>query len=132
MNLEIIENTFTIDKKLNINRALSKREFLKFIRENKREIQIKNPPYITYKLNCIYENNQILLLLFFKSDKLTGLNFTIESEIYGKSWDDFSKEKEIKRKRDLEKLVKAMKLTVPIDLDYDEKSGYSSATIRFT
>ncbi|MCW7471783.1 hypothetical protein [Leptospira kanakyensis] len=132
MNLEIIQNTFTIDKKLKINRELSKREFLKFKSENKTEIHIDNPPYITYKLNCSYGNYQLLLLLFFNNEILTLLNFTIDSEIYGISWDDFSEKNEIKRKRDLEKLVKAMKLSVPIDLSYDEKSGYSSATIRYT
>ncbi|EKJ87111.1 hypothetical protein CLV96_3970 [Leptospira meyeri] len=131
MNLEIKQNTFIIDNELKINSSLLRRDFLNINTGKKAEPHIKNPPYNSYSLECSYENYQLIFILYFKNELLSSIVFTIDSELYGKSWDDYSEEKEIARKTEIEKLLEKMKLTIPAEAYYDIKGGISAAIIRY-
>lgn len=102
--------------------------------------QIINDPFRSYALGKRIIGDRIFhVVLYFYKEKLESIHLADSSEEFGASWDEWSEEKELKRKEAHDRWLIAETGNAShvyrwgeIISPYDPRSGGSSITIRYS
>lgn len=136
MKIDIETGDFELKSGLVISGELTRAGFLASAEGSVSEVFVCNTPFSSYRFKDIEDS--LLLVIYFERDKVQSLGILKDGPVYGVSWDDWTKEKEMQRKKDNEAWLKIRGLTDGAHYPwgdvysvYDEISGYSRIMIGF-
>ncbi len=133
--------TFELKKQLFVvNGSFSKNDFLDSdLGHNARRI-IHNEPHISYGLYpCVLKKNTFPLCFYFFGEKLDSLDLNMQVPDLENSWENYSEEKEIKRKQLHDQWLSDMGIKTDfnyawgkITSSFDPRGGSSNIGIQYT
>ena len=122
-----------------ISPSLSRSDFLASPMAEGASICIKNEPWCSWDLcQAVVPDGRWYLRLFFYGEKLTTVELSFADANEERSWSDWSKEKELARKRRHDQVLSQTLETQPylfswgrVNSNFDERSGSSSIVISY-
>lgn len=119
-----------------LSKETTRDAFLRSPEGLKASVLVKNEAWCSFKFAVPEES--IVLAVFFKDELLESVQLCLTGSAYGSSWQDWSEEKEMERKRANDGLLFKNGL-VPgekyswgtVWSGYDSKGGFSSAVLRY-
>jgi hypothetical protein len=122
-----------------VDPALTREAFLASPLAEGHEIFVQNEPWCSYKLKRFpVQDTEFIVVLFFADQRLTTVSlFDALPELTGGSWDDWSEEKEMARKRRHEEWLARWDLPIgtypwgTVDSVYDPRSGASDIWVTY-
>ena len=102
-------------------------------------VAVKNEPHCSFNAKAQkIAGHPFIITLYFKRSTLTNLELFADDDQFGTSWDDWSEEKELERKKFHETWLKSVLGDPPYHYDwgsveshYDAKGGSSSISIKY-
>jgi hypothetical protein len=100
------------------------------------EVSVKNEPWCSFRFED--HEDSMGVIVFFKGEILESVHLSINDPRFGTSWEDWSEEKELGRKRANDQWLKSNGLPPgkryswgSVWSDYSPKSGYSLIVIQY-
>jgi hypothetical protein len=115
---------------------LTRSVFLSSMEGRQAEASVKNEPWCSFRFE--EREDSLVVVLFFKGEKLESVHFCVSDPKFGTGWEDWSEEKELERKQSNDQWLKRNGF-VPgekyswgsVWSDYDPKGGSSMIVICY-
>lgn len=122
-----------------IRSSLTREEFLSSTLAIASRISVKNEPHCSFTTKAQkIAGHPFIITLYFNGSILTNVELYSDDNKFGTSWDDWSEEKELERKKFHETWLKNVLADAPykynwgrIESFYDAKGGSSSISIKY-
>lgn len=122
--------------------SLTREEFLASSLGNNATVCVDNEPYCSFDTLVSADDLMPLeagLRLYFRDQRLDAVSIVASDGRFGVSWDDWSEEKELARKRFHDEWLADHRVATNVDFpwgqvssNYDAKSGFSSIHLRYS
>lgn len=126
----------TLESGIALSPDLSRSAFLFSADGGRAKVLVKNEPWCSYRLD--EKEESLSVSIFFEGEKLESIHLAIVTSEFGLGWEDWSEEKELKRKLANERWLVSKNLIAgkgyswgTVSSDYDQKSGSSAIVVRY-